>query len=110
VAENKAPGQYLYITTRGRKSGQPREIEIWFTQHEGRYYIIAEYPTSHWVQNIRANPEVQVRVEQRTFPATARVLSSETDKDLYRAIQELSSTKYGWGAGLVVELSPVPST
>lgn len=110
MAENKAPGQYLYLTTRGRKSGQPREIEIWFTQHDGRYFIIAEYPTSQWVQNIRANPQVQVRVEQRTFPAKARILSAETDKELYPAIQELSSTKYGWGDGLVVELSPVTPT
>ena len=33
--------QYLYLTTRGRKSGRSREIEIWFTHRDGRFYVIA---------------------------------------------------------------------
>ena len=98
--------QYLYLTTRGRKTGQPREIEIWFTANNGRYYIIAEYATSKWLQNLRAHPKVEVRVGDNQFPATARVLSDERDGELVRTVQELSRTKYGWGDGLVVELLP----
>jgi deazaflavin-dependent oxidoreductase (nitroreductase family) len=97
---------FLYLTTRGRKSGQPREIEIWFTEHEGRFYVIAEYETAHWLQNIRAQPEVQVRIAGHSFPAQARVLSAITDPELNRTIQELSRQKYGWGDGIVVELIP----
>lgn len=96
--------QYLYLTTRGRKSGQLREIEIWFTHRDERFFLIAEYPTSHWVQNVRANPEVQVRVAGNRFTARARPISPETE--LHRAIAELSRNKYGWGDGLVVELIP----
>jgi hypothetical protein len=33
---------FLYLTTAGRISGQPREIEIWFTERGGRFYLIAE--------------------------------------------------------------------
>ena len=94
--------QYLYLTTRGRKSGKPREIEIWFTHHNGRFYVIAEYDSSNWLQNLRAHPEVEVRVADRKFPAQARVLSPESD--LSHTIQELSRKKYGWGDGIVVEL------
>jgi len=97
--------QYIYLTTRGRKSRQPREIEIWFTHRDGRFYVIAEYETSHWLQNICAHPEVQVRVGRRTFSAQARVLSPEKDSELNRAVQELSRKKYGWGDGVVVELN-----
>jgi deazaflavin-dependent oxidoreductase (nitroreductase family) len=96
--------QYLYLTTRGRKSGAPREIEIWFTHREGRFYIIAEYATSNWVQNLIVYPEVQVRVAENSFKARARVIPSETD--LSRAVQQLSRDKYGWGDGLIVELTP----
>ena len=96
--------QYLYLTTRGRKSGVPREIEIWFTHREGRFYIIAEYATSNWVQNLIVYPEVQVRVAENSFKARARVIPSETD--LSRAVQQLSRDKYGWGDGLIVELTP----
>ena len=99
--------QYLYLTTRGRKSGKSREIEIWFTHHDGRFYVIAEYKTSNWVQNVRAHTEVEVRVGGRKFQARARVLSPQHDGVLLRTIQELSRKKYGWGEGLVVELVPV---
>jgi deazaflavin-dependent oxidoreductase (nitroreductase family) len=96
--------QYHCHTTRGRKSGAPREIEIWFTHREGRFYIIAEYATSNWVQNLIVYPEVQVRVPENSFKARARVIPTETD--LSRAVQQLSRDKYGWGDGLIVELTP----
>jgi len=96
--------EYLYLTTRGRKSGVPREIEIWFTHREEHFYVIAEYATSNWVQNLIVCPQVQVRVAENRFKARARVIPIETD--LSRAIQQLSRDKYGWGDGLVVELMP----
>ncbi len=98
--------KYLYLTTRGRKSGQPREIEIWFTHRDGRFFVIAEYPTSQWVQNVHANPHVRVRIAGNRFPAQARPVSRETESDLHEAIAELSKQKYGWGHGLIVELIP----
>jgi deazaflavin-dependent oxidoreductase (nitroreductase family) len=102
--------QYLYLTTRGRRSGRPREIEIWFTQHEGCFYVIAEYDTSHWVQNVRTHSEVEIRVAGQKFAGRARVLSAEADGGLLRTVRELSHKKYGWGEGTVVELCPVVST
>ena len=36
------PDQFLYLTTTGRVSGLPREIEIWFVEANGKYYILAE--------------------------------------------------------------------
>ena len=84
----------------------PREIEIWFTQRDGIFYVIAEYDTSHWVQNLRANPEVKVRVAEKTFDARARVLTPEAGAKVLAEIREFSSRKYGWGEGTVVELRP----
>ena len=81
----------------------PREIEIWFTHREGYFHLIAEYPTSNWVQNLVACPEVQARIAGNSFRARAQVIP---DSDLSRAIQKLSRDKYGWGDGLVVELTP----
>jgi deazaflavin-dependent oxidoreductase (nitroreductase family) len=84
----------------------PREIEIWFTRHDGRLYIIAEYPTSQWVRNLQANPVVQVSVAGQRFGARARILSDETDSGVRVIVQELSRQKYGWAEGTVVELIP----
>ena len=99
--------EFLYLTTTGRRTGQPREIEIWFTRHEGRYYLIAEHrEKANWVQNIRANPRVDIRVADSRFEATARMLDATAEPARCRQIQSLSEKKYGWGDGLIVELTP----
>ena len=98
---------FLYLTTRGRHSGVPREIEIWFTECDGRYYIIAEHgERAHWVQNIMAHPIVSFRVGTRSFEGRARIVDPGFDPHLNRAVQLLSEAKYGWGDGMVVELTP----
>ena len=98
--------QYLYLTTRGRTTGLSREIEIWFTERAGRFYIIAEYPTANWVRNLKATPAVSLRVAGESFAARARVVSPEDEAELHRSVQELSRKKYGWGDGTIVELEP----
>ena len=105
------PGEteFLYLTTTGRRTGQPREIEIWFTQRAERYYVIAEHlRETHWVQNVLADPRVRVRVADLEFEARARVIETATEPDLRQAVEELSEIKYGWGDGLVVEITPAP--
>jgi deazaflavin-dependent oxidoreductase (nitroreductase family) len=100
--------EFLYLTTTGRRSGQLREIEIWFTRHEGRYYVIAEHrDQANWVQNLRANPQVNIRVAGSSMEATARAMDATVDRTLWRRIQALSEKKYGWGKGLIVEITPI---
>ena len=41
------------------KSGRPREIEISFTERDGCFYVIAEYETSNWLQNLRADLKIK---------------------------------------------------
>ena len=95
------------MTTTGRRTGRPREIEIWFTERRGRYYLVAEHrERAQWVRNLRAAPRVAVRVGRRAFAADARVVDAKREPQLARAVRKLSETKYGWGDGLVVELAP----
>ncbi len=44
------------ITTTGRKSGQPRRIEIWFHNLDGALYLTGLPGPRSWVANLRANP------------------------------------------------------
>jgi deazaflavin-dependent oxidoreductase (nitroreductase family) len=98
--------RYLYLTTTGRRTGRPREIEIWYTRREGRFYLVSERrERAAWVRNLRALPRVKVRVGGQTFPAKARVVDARSEPDLARAVKTLSEKKYGWGDGLVVELT-----
>jgi len=97
--------KYLYLTTTGRSSGLPRRIEIWFTRHAGRHYLVAEHGLkAHWVQNLLAEPAVRARVGRRSFRGRARVVDARSERALVATIRERSEAKYGWGAGLVVEI------
>ena len=99
--------EFLYLTTTGRHSGQPREIEIWFTERNGRYYLVAEHgEQTGWVQNLRTDPHVTVRVGERAFPTNARIVDAASDSGLGDDVRVRSEHKYGWGDGLVIELSP----
>jgi len=100
-----ADTQFLYLTTTGRKTGLPREIEIWFVQDDGRFYILAEHGyKAHWVQNILINPRVHVRIGGQQWDGSARVLDPDRDAEACANARQLAQEKYGWGDGLPVEI------
>lgn len=66
----KAEPQFLYLSTSGWKTGKKHKIEIWFVEHDGRYYIISEHENNaHWVQNILHNPKVFFSIDKAFFQA-----------------------------------------
>ncbi|NUQ13495.1 MAG: nitroreductase family deazaflavin-dependent oxidoreductase [Gemmatimonadaceae bacterium] len=110
MAEN-----FLYLTTTGRTSGEPRRIEIWYVERAGCHYMISERrEESNWVKNIQHDPEVIFSVGTRADPtaalpptrATGRVVSERDEPELASAVRSLMDAKYGWSAGLIIELSP----
>ncbi len=101
--------QVLYLTTKGRITGLPREIEIWFILRRGKFYLFAEHgERARWVRNIRRDPNVSVRIGRCQIKAAARVLAHDTDRTLWDEVQAAAQRKYGWGDGLPVEIAPVP--
>ena len=104
-----ADKQVLYLATVGRRTGLPREIEIWFVVWSERLYLFAETgEAAGWVKNIRHNSEVAVRIGEQHVEATARVLHREIDRELWAQVAAIADRKYGWGDGLPVEISPFP--
>jgi deazaflavin-dependent oxidoreductase (nitroreductase family) len=98
--------KFLYLTTTGRVSGEPREIEIWFVERTERFYVIAEHrERAHWVRNVQARPQVNMRVGDVQFDGTARLVQHDVEPELTSAVQALFEAKYGWSDGLVVELT-----
>lgn len=101
--------QYLYLTTIGRKTGRPHEIEIWFVAHDGRWYCISEMrERSDWVRNIAANPRVTVCIGSRDAPlvnAIGRMVDAEREPELAASVRAKMDAKYGWSEGLIIELT-----
>jgi|ERR1041384_409425 deazaflavin-dependent oxidoreductase (nitroreductase family) len=97
--------QYLYLTTIGRITGEPREIEIWFVESEGKFFILAEhFHKAQWVKNIEHDSRVHVRVGDLEFEGAARVLDAKRDEVDWQTARRLANDKYGWGDGLPVEI------
>jgi deazaflavin-dependent oxidoreductase (nitroreductase family) len=73
---------YLYLTTTGRVSGAPHRIEIWFALSGSTAYLLSGGgERSDWVRNLRADPNVRLRIADRDFSATARIVEPGTDED-----------------------------
>jgi deazaflavin-dependent oxidoreductase (nitroreductase family) len=105
-----ADKQLLYLTTIGRRTGLPREIEIWFVFYSHRFYLFAETGDgAGWVKNIRRNSRVKVRIGDWQVDAIARVLDRHADRKLWDEVAPIADRKYGWGEGLPVEITPSPS-
>jgi deazaflavin-dependent oxidoreductase (nitroreductase family) len=98
---------YVYVTTTGRVSGQPRTIEIWFVRYRDYLYIFAEhFDRANWVRNIRKDPRIKLRLSAYEGDATARVLDEQLDAGTWKTVQDLARQKYGWDDGLPVEIEP----
>jgi deazaflavin-dependent oxidoreductase (nitroreductase family) len=100
--------EFFYMVTTGRKTGNPHEIEIWYVERGGNYYLVAEHgENAHWVKNIQHQPEVKFRVGLGDWQAgTARAVDRHTEMALAGEVAALMDAKYDWSDGLIVEISP----
>lgn len=84
------------LVTRGRTTGLPREITVWFAADPDadRLFMLAGgREASHWVRNVMADGRVTVRIRDRSFDGTARVIAPEEDAD--RVARDTIAAKYG---------------
>jgi deazaflavin-dependent oxidoreductase (nitroreductase family) len=86
------------ITTRGRTTGQPRRIEIWFHNLGGRLYITGTPGRRDWYANLLANPEFTFHLKQRVqvdLPARATPILDKAQRQdiLARIIQKLGGNR-----------------
>lgn len=97
VEDRHAQEPYCYLTTTGRKTGLPREIEIWFAPVGDTIYLMngaGDRPAgeSDWMRNLRADPAVAVRIADRHYRGVARGVVFDSDE--HERARELLVTKY----------------
>lgn len=97
IEERLGTTQYCYLTTTGRRSGEPREIEIWFAAVGDTIYLMnggTKRPPgeSHWVRNISADPAVRLRIGDERFAGLARAVV--VDSPEHDRARELLVGKY----------------
>jgi deazaflavin-dependent oxidoreductase (nitroreductase family) len=78
---------YCYLTTIGRVTGNPHEVEIWFGLNATTLYIMSGgMDKSDWVKNSKKNPAVKVRIAKQNFNAIARIVQAEAEQMLARTL------------------------
>ena len=71
------------ITTTGRKSGQPRRIEIWAHHLDDQVFITAMPGRRSWYANMVANPDITFHLKDEVkadLPATVRPITDESER------------------------------
>jgi deazaflavin-dependent oxidoreductase (nitroreductase family) len=64
ISQALATGQVIDITTVGRKSGQPRRIEIWYHVLDEQVYITGLPGRRGWYANVKAHPTFTFHLKQ----------------------------------------------
>ncbi len=80
----------LTMTTTGRRSGEPRPVQLAYHADGDDLLVVASamgqerHPA--WSHNIDADPSVEVRVRGEVYPATATKLDEDEKQRLWPAI------------------------
>ena len=84
-----AEEDFCYLTTTGRVTGEPHEIEIWFAlvpETRALYMLSGGGDRSDWVKNLRRNPEVEVSIADERFGGRAREANDADEGELARRL------------------------
>ncbi len=85
--DGEANLDYCYVTTTGRRSGNPHTIEIWFVRHGDVVYLLSGGGDANdWVKNLRAHPTVGLRLGDRDLICRARVVEEPEEDELARRL------------------------
>lgn len=83
----------LLLTTKGRKTGEPRTTPLIYAADGDRYVIVAskggapKHPG--WYENLAKNPAVELQVKDEVFAAHARTAEGEERDRLWRKANEV---------------------
>src|ERR1041384_6047133 len=79
--------EYCYVTTKGRRTGKPHTIEIWFCMRERTAYILAgDGERSETGRNLHADPDVVGQNGEQTWGARARGGGEQEEKTFVRTM------------------------
>lgn len=82
------------ITTIGRRTGEPRRIEIWFLNIDGAIYIAGTPGPRDWLANLAANPDFTFHLKESTTADLAATATLIADLGERRRVFEAGSSSW----------------
>ena len=86
----------LLLTTKGRKSGTPRQLPLIYGEHDGTYIVVASkgghshHPS--WYLNLDAEPSVELQVGAEKFSAQAHTAKGDERAQLWEVMSKIFPT------------------
>jgi hypothetical protein len=80
---------YLNLTTKGRKTGLSRTVELWFAFEHAKLFFLAHEGSSWW-KNVEKTPRVEVEVGEILFEGYGSLV-----QDKLEHVFSLFRRKYG---------------
>ncbi|HEY7737888.1 MAG TPA: nitroreductase family deazaflavin-dependent oxidoreductase [Candidatus Limnocylindria bacterium] len=102
IAHALSRGHLFHMTTTGRKSGQPRRIELVFHNIDGRVIVSGKPGRRDWYANVLANPDITFHLVgpvQADLPALARPITEPVERR--RVMEQVASN---WRSSDHIEL------
>ena len=88
------PAGVAVVTTKGRKSGKPRARAMRAVRDGDRVYAVSILgPRADWIANLKADPNVTIKLGGKNHRATGRVI---VDPDELAKAAELYRPVAGW--------------
>ena len=75
----------MQLTTRGRRTEKPHSVIVSFVYEDGYVYLLAGVPRD-WHENIKKNPNVTLRIEDKVIHGVAEPFLNEE-----KALAEIKS-------------------
>ena len=95
-----ATSEFCYLTTRGRRSGRPHRIEIWFVAHDAGVYLLSDTGRSDWCRNLIADPHVTLEVGTERQDTLARPIDRNDPANAVVRPAMIAKYQAGYGEDL----------
>ena len=86
-----ADEKHIYLTTRGRKTGNPHTVELMFAVAGKKIYLSHEGKYTDWMKNILKNNRVEFKIGETKFKGNAQIVK---DGDAFELGEHALYLKY----------------
>jgi deazaflavin-dependent oxidoreductase (nitroreductase family) len=72
--------KFIHLTTKGRKTGRPHSVELWFAASDGKVFLSHEGKETDWMKNIKQKGEVSFEIGGEKFTGKAHYIEEHTEE------------------------------
>jgi len=89
--ESLSGKKLIFLTTKGRRTGRPHCVELWFAVSDSKIFLSHEGRHTDWMKNLRKESMVGFRIGDVNFSGSARIVG---EKGVFNSGKHALYSKY----------------